>query len=58
MKNTYITVLISKTVGRYQIKSGHKYLELRASFFSTGLVNSLVDFFMAHFYSGGMTTRI
>ena len=44
MKNTYITVLISKTVGRYQIKSGHKYLELRASFFSTGLVNSLVDF--------------
>ena len=33
MKNTYITVLISKTVGRYQIKSGHKYLELRASFF-------------------------
>ena len=41
MKNTYITVLISKTVGRYQIKSGHKYLELRASFFSTGLVNSI-----------------
>jgi len=33
VKNTYITVLISKTVGRYQIKSGHKYLELRASFF-------------------------